>query len=119
MQLPDLLDLIRVRAVAVRARDLEHGGQILERGVSQEDAELLAEQTLADVRVPVAVRAERRLGVVDVQRTQPVEADPLVELVEDAIQLVRLGYVVAGHEQVARVEADAEERVAAEPVDEE
>ena len=50
------------------------------RRVREELAELLAELALADVRVPVAIRAERRAGVVDVQRAQPVEPDRAVEL---------------------------------------
>ena len=40
------------------------------------------ELALADVRVPVAVRAERRRGVVHVQGAQPVEPDPRVHVVE-------------------------------------
>jgi hypothetical protein len=46
----------------------------------EKDAELLAHQAVADVVVPVAVRAQGRLRVVDVQAAEPVEADPLVEL---------------------------------------
>ena len=45
-------------------------------GCAEEGAEPLADQPLADVRVPVAVRAERRLRVVDVQsarrRSRPI-----------------------------------------------
>ena len=48
--------------------------------MGEEGAEALADEPLADVRVPVAVRAERRGGVVDVQRAEPVEADPPVDL---------------------------------------
>ncbi len=44
----------------------------------------LADLALGDVLVAVAVRVERHLGVVDVQAAQPVEADPLVHLVENA-----------------------------------
>jgi hypothetical protein len=42
--------------VAVGARDLEVGRQALELRVREEDPELLAEQSLADVVVPVAIR---------------------------------------------------------------
>ena len=59
-------------------------GRPCRRGLDEEHAELLAELALEDVRVPVAVRAERGGGVVDVQRAQPVEADRRVELVEAA-----------------------------------
>ena len=43
--------------------------------MGEEHAEALADLALEDVRVPVAVRAERRRAVVDVQRAQPVETD--------------------------------------------
>ena len=75
---PNLLRLPhlgRVRALVLRAFGLDHGGQSLQPRVAEEDAELLAEQALADVRMPVAVRTERRRGVVDVQRAQAVEPD--------------------------------------------
>jgi hypothetical protein len=52
--------------VPVLSRRLEHRGQALEARTAEEDAELLAEHALADVRVAVAVGAERRLGVVHV-----------------------------------------------------
>ena len=51
-------------------RHLEVGGEVLERRVGEERAEALAHLALEDVRVPVAVRAERRRAVVDVQRAQ-------------------------------------------------
>ena len=68
--------------MAVGAGNLEIGRQALELRMREEDAELFADQALADVVVPVAVRPERRLRVVHVQRPQPVEADPLVDLAE-------------------------------------
>src|SRR5205085_2526569 len=80
-----LLELVRVRAVVVRAWDLEERRQALELRMREEDAELAAEHALADVRVAVAVRAERIARVVDVQRTQAVEADPIVELLEQLV----------------------------------
>src|SRR5216683_7557837 len=82
----------------------------------QEDAELAPEDSVPDVLVAVAVRAERSLRVVHVQSAQPVEPDRLVELVEHAVQLLALGDVVAGDEEVARVEADAEARMPVEPL---
>ena len=63
-----------------RPGNLEQRGQALQLRVAEEDAELLADQAVADVLVPVAVRAERRLRVVHVQAAQAVEADLAVEL---------------------------------------
>src|SRR5205823_8462556 len=115
-QLLRLADLVRVRAAVLGARGLEHGRQPFQARTGQEHAELLAELALEDVRVPVAVRAERGGGVVDVQRAKPVEADPGVELVEARVELGRVGHVDAGHPEVAGVEADAEPRMPLEPL---
>jgi hypothetical protein len=65
-----------------RAGHLEHGREALKPSVAQKDRQPVADQALLHVRVAVAVRAEWRLRVVDVQGTEPVEADRLVELVE-------------------------------------
>ena len=84
----------------------------------EEGAEALAELALEHVRVPVAVRAERRRRVVDVQRAQPVEPDPVVDLGERRRHGVRIADVDSRDVEVAGVEADAEPRVAVERVDE-
>jgi len=86
VQLLRLADLVFVGALLVGPGDLQHSGQSLESRVAEEDAEPLVEQSFEDVRVPVAVRSERRLRVVDVQRTQPVEADRGVDLVEQRVE---------------------------------
>ena len=93
-------------------------GRPWKAGVGEEDAEAVADQPLADVRVPVAVRAERGGRVVHVQDAEPVEADAAVHLRYDLVEPGRVGHVVARDPQVARVEADAEPRVPVEPVDE-
>ena len=67
-------------AVAVLARRLEVRGELLERRMREEDAHALAHLALEHVGVAVAVRAERRRAVVDVQRAQAVEADRRVDL---------------------------------------
>ena len=95
-----------------------YAGEPLERRVREEHADALAHLALEHVRVPVAVRAERRRAVVDVQRAQPVEADRRVHLGDDRVERGAVGHVVAGGVQVARVEADAEPLVAVERVDE-
>ena len=117
-QLLRLADLVRVRAAVLGPGGLEHRRQPLQPRVGEEHAELLAELALEDVRVPVAVRAERGGGVVDVQRAQPVEADRGVDLVEAGVERGRVGHVDARHPEVARVEADAEPRMPVEPLPE-
>src|SRR5919198_345802 len=86
--------------------------------MAQEGAELFADQALADVRVPVAVRPKRRGRIVDVQDAEPVEADPRVDLIHEPVELLPLGHVHSRHEEVARVEADPELRVRVEAVEE-
>jgi hypothetical protein len=66
VQLARLPELVGVRAPVVLAGNLEDGGQPLELGVREERAEALAHEAAEDVVVAVAVRAERRLGVVHV-----------------------------------------------------
>src|SRR4051812_35301879 len=80
----------------------------------KEDAELLAEHTVADVVVAVAIRSERRLRVVHVERAQPVEPDLLVDLGEHLVELRARRDVVTGDVEVARVEADAQPLVLSE-----
>ena len=90
---------------------------MLQRGVGEEGAEVLAHLSLEHVRVPVAVRAERRRGVVDVQCPQAIQADARVELTDELVDLLGIADVVARRIEVARVEAQPEPRVAAEPVE--
>src|SRR4029078_5137884 len=105
---PQLLHLLGVGSVTVRTGNLEQRGQALELRVPEEDRHPLADQAVAGVVVPVAVRAERRLRVVRVQAAQSVEADVAVELLQHAVELGPVGDVVARRPEVARVEADAE-----------
>src|SRR5437763_15402216 len=101
VQLFQLPHLVRVRALVVLSGHLEQRRESLEPRVREEDAELFAEQALLDVRVPVAVRAERRRGVVHVQRAQPVEPDPAVEVVDELVERLARGHVYSGHVEVA------------------
>src|SRR5436305_11034901 len=94
--LPQILrlpELGGVRAVAGRACGFEHRGEALQARVREEDAHLLADLSLEDVRVPVAVRSERRFGVVDVERAELLEPDRGVELVEARVERGRIGHV--------------------------
>ncbi len=69
------------RAALALAGGLEHARQAVELGSGQEGgAAAGAELALADVGVAVAVGAQRRLRVVEVQAAEPLAADPLLEL---------------------------------------
>src|SRR2546421_4583002 len=102
--------------MAVGAGNLEESRQLLQLRMREENAEPLTEQALADVVVPVAVRPERGLRVVHMQRPEPLEADALVDLGEHAVELLTLRDVVAGGVEMAGVEADAEPLVSTQGV---
>jgi hypothetical protein len=85
--------------------------------VSEKHAELLAHQALGDAVVAIAIRAEGCLRVVDMEAADSVEADPFVDLVEEPIELIVIGDVVAGCVEVAGIEAEAEAWMSPEPVD--
>ncbi len=85
--------------------------------MGEEHAELLAHEPLEDVVVAIAVRAEGRLRVVDVEAADPVETDPLVDLVEEPIDLITIGDVIARRVEVAGVEAEPEPGMLPDPVD--
>jgi len=59
---------VLVGTLAVLPFRLDHGRQVLEPSVPEEDRKAVADQPLAQVRVTVPIRAERRLRVVHVQR---------------------------------------------------
>ena len=66
----------RASAVLVRPGRLHHARQPVEARLGEEHrAAVGAELALAEVGVAVAVRAQRRLAVVEVQRADPVVAD--------------------------------------------
>src|SRR3954453_13750914 len=92
----------------VLAGNLEIRRKFLELRMGEEDAQVLAEQAVADVVMPIAVGAERRLWGVLVQHAEAIEADLLIDLDEHLVQLLPTGDFVAGHVKVAGVEADAE-----------
>ena len=96
--------------------DLEQGREALQLRVSEEDRELVAHQAVADVVVPVAVRAERRLGVVGMECTEAIQADPVVEVGEQGVENDGIGDVDARHEQMAGIEANTEPLVSPECV---
>ena len=107
-----------VRPLAGLTLGLDHRRELLQPRISEEDRELVPDQSLADVRVPVAVRAERRLRVVHVEGAQPVEPDQLVELVQQRVERRRVGHVVPRRPEVAGVETDPEPRMAIQALDE-
>src|SRR5205823_14792903 len=75
-----LPELLGVRPLAVPARNFEHDREMLHVGMGQEDSESVGDQAVADVVVPVEVRAEWGFGVGRMQRAQTVEADAIVHL---------------------------------------
>jgi glutamyl-tRNA synthetase len=116
MEVAQLRDLVHVGAVA-GARHLEVGAQRLERRLGQEDTEALADLALEDVRVPIAVRAERGRAVVDVERAEAIEPDRLGDLIDEPAEHDGIGDVVPARVEVAGVEADPEPRMAVEHVE--
>src|SRR5437588_1581498 len=117
VEVTQLLDLLGVGSVTVLAGDLEHDRQVLQLRMREEDAEAFAHHALADVVVAVAVRAERRLRVVCMQRTEAIEADPLVDVAQCGVERFGVGDVDTGDVPVAGVQADAEPPVSPERVE--
>ena len=72
-----------VRTVTVRAGRLEKSRQPLECRVPEEHGEAFAHESVEHVRVTVAIRAHRCGGVVDVKHAKPLEADPVVDLLDE------------------------------------
>src|SRR4029077_6758694 len=64
------------------------------------------------VGVRGGIRAERGGGVVDVERTQPVEPERVVDLRHQRVDHGRLAEVHAGNVDGARIKAEPESRVA-------
>ncbi len=68
------------RPVALRTGHLEHCGECLQDRMPEERAERpAADHSLAEVLVAVPVRAKRHLRVVQMQATEPLEPDLIVE----------------------------------------
>jgi hypothetical protein len=105
--------------MAVLPRDLENRGETLEVRMAEKHPEPVSHQTLTDVVVPVAVRRERCFGVVDVEAAKAVESDRPVEFVENSVERRRVGDVVAGRVQVARVQTHPEARMSVEQFEQE
>ena len=102
------------RPFALLAGCLEHARQPLQAGRREERrAALLAELARSEVGVAVAVGAERRLRVVEVQRADPPRAERAPGLAQHRVHLGGRADVVARGEQVARVEAHPQPLLAA------
>jgi hypothetical protein len=82
-----------------------------------EDTEALAHEPGQDAVVPVAVRAERSLRVVDVEAAEPIEADARVDLSEQPVEGGLVRDVIARRVQMAAVEAEPEAGMPTEPLD--
>src|SRR5262249_57662291 len=85
--------------------------------MSEEGAEALADQPLADVVVAVAVRAEGRFRVVRVECAKSVEAHARIDVREQRVERSAIGDVHARRVEVTRVEAEPEPLVPAERVE--
>jgi hypothetical protein len=59
---------VLVGAFAMLPFRLDYRRQLLQPRIAEEDREAVADQPFAQIRVTVAVRAERRLRVVHMQR---------------------------------------------------
>ena len=111
-------DFLRSGSLAGLAGGLKDARQALERRRREEGgAALQAELAIAEVRVAVALRAERVLGVVEVQRAEPLEPELGLHLRHHGVDAGRGAHVVAGGQQVAGVQTQAEALVAAGGVD--
>src|SRR5579885_3016871 len=64
VEVAELPDLLRVGAALVPSGHLEVRREVLQRGMREERAEALAHLAFEHVRVAVAVRPERRRGIV-------------------------------------------------------
>src|SRR5919204_2187336 len=117
VELTQLPNLVGVRAFAVYSGNLEQHRKLLQPRVSEERAESFTHQPFADVLVAVPVRAEGRLRVVRVQCAQAVEADLLVQVVEQRVECGGVRRGDARDVEVGRVETDAEPLVAVELVE--
>ena len=58
--------------------------------------------------MPVAIRAQRRLRVVDVEGSEPLQADLAIDLLDETIKRVAIRHVASRGIEMARVEADPE-----------
>src|ERR1019366_3776227 len=82
-QLEAQLHLLGARAVALGPLGLDHQRQLLKPGLGQGGRKAaLAEVALGDVCGAVAVCAQRRLAVVEMHRSEPLEPQLAVELVD-------------------------------------
>src|SRR5204863_6330772 len=89
-----------------RFDDQRHAGEACV--TRQADEEVLADATLAEVRVAVAAGAARELGIVDVHAAEGAALEARVEVGEEGRVARVLVDCVAGGEGVAGVEADAD-----------
>src|SRR5919201_2562705 len=106
VETPERLDRRSVGPLAARTVGLRDRGEVLQARVSEHGSHATADQALAGIGVAVAAGTERERGVVDVQAHQPVEPDPLVQLVDELVDAAGVADIDAARPQVAGVEAD-------------
>src|SRR5437870_125454 len=101
--------VLPVRLVLDFLRRLQQLRDAPEACVVDDEAERLdADLSIADVLVPVDVRAKRLLRVVEVERADPGDSDVPLDLFGRALPAAARADVVAGGEDVAGVDADAD-----------
>jgi hypothetical protein len=86
VEVAELLDLGRVRAVTIGAGDFEDCGEALELRMSEKDVHSLADLSLAEVGVAITVRSEWGGGVVHMQGAEAVEPDAFLHLVDACVE---------------------------------
>src|SRR5919204_4744380 len=117
-QPPTERDLLLARAGALGPLRLDHAGQALEARLGEEDAAAPPpELALSDVGMPVAVGAQRRLRVVEMQRAQAPLADDLQAIVQHRGEPLFGADVEPRCEEVTRVQAHAQALGSARGVD--
>lgn len=79
----------------ILAGHLEQSRQALYMGMREKRSEALPHEPFADVRMAIAVRPERRLRIVYVDRAEAIQADAVVDLRKHLIDPGRVGHVDA------------------------
>src|SRR5207244_950841 len=98
-----------VRLLLDRLRRLDHLRDPPEAWIVDHEGEgVAADLPFADVLVAVDARAERLLRVVEMKRADVLHADEALHLVDHSLPAVVRPDIVAGGEDVAGIDADAD-----------
>ena len=102
---------MNLRSVAAElVRSFENHGKTTSPRIGNDTGEALEPKvSQAETLVPILMRPERILGVIEVERTKPVDSQHAIELVQDGIKVAR--DVIATIAHVACVEAHTDKLV--------